>query len=170
MRWLTMMGVSFTLTLFVAEMAVVSGMRLAYRAEYPDPFAPYEMLMPGQPVTADSYRLCPPYVVPFMEGYMAQCHINPTDVSPFEWVIASVDNDYFQKIKFHAEGLSVGDLVRRWGRPAFVAGNEHYFYVRWEQGLFAIVEPGGRTGQFDYLLPVQHLIVGIEAAQPDPSG
>jgi hypothetical protein len=55
-----------------------------------------------------------------------------------------------------ADGLRVGDLVRRWGRPDLIEKNGQQYTLHWDNHIYATVSALGR---FSYLASVQSIRV-----------
>jgi hypothetical protein len=67
---------------------------------------------------------------------------------------------------FATKDVTIGDIVRRWGRPHLVAQDRRRFYLSWAGGLRGVIRIPGYAGRFSYLLPVEWLTIGIEPLTP----
>jgi hypothetical protein len=152
------------LILFVAGLTLLGGMRLAYLGDYPDPFAPFESMMPGQSISALEVPPCSFQSIAGYDGIAIGCEIHPMD-GPFVSVSSSISNGRFVYTSFSAHNLYFGDIVRHWGRPDVVVNYNHRsFQVIWkDQGLIGFIHPVGVAGQFNYLQPVQQFAIGLES-------
>jgi hypothetical protein len=141
-----------TLGLFGAMVGVLAGTILIYPGGYPDPFAPYDAIMPGQPIAAlDDYSWCDP-------KHRSLAYNSITICPPFEIVVAKFDSDTIQSVWFHTETLQVVDLVRHWGTPDSVHGEPERFTLCWrKQKVFATTKSIAR---FTYQAPVSTVLVG----------
>lgn len=155
------------LILFVAQLMVLVGLNQIDAEGYPDPFAPYEAMMPGQWAVASSLpcelKSVPAYVD------IIDCQLQPVE-GPFVSASSNVYNGRFAQISFSARDLSVGDIVRRWGRPDLVVKlNAGSFYARWiDQGLVGLIDPVGPFGRFSYMLPVEYFTIGLRQPNNHP--
>ncbi len=149
------------LFLFVAELTVLGGAGLAYPGEYPDPFAPYEAMMPGQWAVASRELPCD-FLIIYRFGDTVACELWPLE-GPFVSVASNTYRGNFVRSSFSADDLYVGDVIRHWGRPDLVVKfNHRSFYVLWaDQGLIGIIDPVGPVGRFSHLLPIENFTIGL---------
>jgi hypothetical protein len=154
--------VPVTIVFLSVQAAVLVGAWLAHPGESPDPFAPYEAMMPGQSTVVLRNHPCESKI---RSAYneMLYCETFPTN-SPFASVSASIQDGRYILTEFDATNLSVGDIVRRWGRPDRVwRSNQYAFHLIWsDQGLFGIIDPVGSIERFSYMSRVERFILGIQ--------
>lgn len=117
-----------------------------------DPFAPYDAIMPGQPMTAVARHSCSVSFLPPEIAYRVfYCHIHPRN-GPFLAVSVVGQDDTIRALSFRVQGLRVGDLVQRWGRPNVVQKRKRYYLMRWGEDIYATVHT---VGWFTYQSEVQ---------------
>lgn len=147
------------LVLAAIELAGLGAMRLVYPGGYPDPFAPYAAIMPGQPSAVLSHYPC--HFEKQLERSFEPilCRIRPKD-GVFSEVVAHFQNDRIWQVEFKPEGLRVGDLVLHWGIPDLGQDDGGLIYIRWHGGtVYAVVSPDSQKRQYNYLLPVYSIIL-----------
>jgi len=164
-------SVSVLLILFLSEMMVLGGMRLANASGYPDPFAPYEAAMPGRSI--DSAALFPcrfreMRLVRDMTGYCQLHSDNDTLLVTF-----TVQFDRFRRLSYRGGNFQFGDLVNRWGYPDGIEtiatrNGVLVFHARWNSGVYAIINPVQLSMRLNYFAPVYYL--AIEGEQSPISG
>jgi len=150
-----------TPALFAVELTVLGGMRLANTGEYPDPFAPYEAIMPGQPVAALEQYPCQFEKALDREPEPSFCRIRPGE-GVFSEVIVLFYNDKIWQVVFKTEVLRVGDLVQRWGYPDFNDDNGVYFSLQGHGAMDAVIALRNPMRRFNFLLPVSSLVLTDE--------
>lgn len=134
--------------------------------EYTNPLAPYDSLMPGQPEKAlRQFQCASLYTVFWGDEPTFYCVIEPDDkVVSLIWV--SVQYGMIQRLTFSlSEGVRVGDLVGRWGKPDVVAAERSYYALHWNGGVFASVK---KVWWFNYQSSVQSVSISISHT-PHPS-
>jgi hypothetical protein len=121
-------------------------------AEDIDPFASYDAIMPGQPMTAVAHYSCTGSYLPLETAYREfYCQIRPSN-GPFLSVSIVGQDDMIQALSFTVKGLRVGDLIQRWGRPSVVQKRKRYYLIRWGEAIYATVHT---VGLFTYQSEVQ---------------
>ena len=157
---LAVMAVPVTLIFFAAQAVVLAGTRLAHPGDYPDLFAPYEAVMPGQLVTYSDYPCDRQATDHYLRTIL--CEID-SGSGPFISVSSNIFQDRFVRTVFVADDLHVGDVIWHWGRPDVVEKFNHQtFYLLWnDQGLVGFIDPAGPVGQFSYRLPVEYFTIGL---------
>lgn len=167
---LALIGVRLILVIFVSQAAVLVGAGLVHTGEDSDPLAPYEAIMPGQPVENLEAFSCSwlSWLIEDFEGSgMGVCQTNSDD-GHFSSVNVGNDNLAIQSLMFHVMGLSIGDLAAYWGPPVVVNYGGVYYRARWQRGGYQITANMRRSGRFSYWLPVYGLFIE-EAQQTDRS-
>ncbi len=152
------------------ELIVLGGTGLVYPGGYPDPFAPYEAMMPGQTIGSSALSLClfdNMLLVRDMTGY---CQLHSDNDALL--VTIMVQFDVVQRLSFRGGHFQFGDLVKRWGRPTVIEtfateSQAVIFHTRWSSGIYAILTPAEPDGRLNYLAPVHYL--SIEGEQPSLS-
>ncbi len=147
-----------TPALFVVELTVLGGTGLANTRGYPDPFAPYEAIMPGQPTTALEHYPCQFERVYAMETEPTVCRLRLNE-RIFDEVIVQFYGDKIWQVVFKPEGLHFGELVQRWGFPDIDAIYPHSVYMHWGETVYATISPIDTRRRSSYLLPVYDPIV-----------
>jgi len=148
------------LTLLALELVVLGGTQVVYAKRYPDPFAPYEAIAPGQPVGALQSYYCR-WQEQMMKFMMVYCEIAPHE-GPFGkvMVFASLREAEIQQLTFVAHELYLGDLMLHWGYPYVVETyRRDSFIVRWRGGIYAYIAPVRANGQYSYQSPVYSVSV-----------
>ena len=149
------------LILFVAELVVLVSMNLIHKEGYPDPFAPYEAMMPGRFLSALEDRPCEFDVTPG-NTFKFTCDL-ALNSDPLAAVSATAYNGRFVQISFRGGDWYIGDVIAHWGRPdRVVRVNHRSFYVIWvDQNLAAFIDPVGPIGRFNYRAPVERFSIGV---------
>ena len=112
------------------------------------PFAPYEHVMPDQPLEAKPY----PCNFTGTESYNPRrttvfyCEIHPED-GPFRRIAIGGSNRTIRSVMFRVDDLRVGDLIEKWGPPDRVNKYQQAFSMRWNDGIFAT---GTFVGRFNH--------------------
>jgi hypothetical protein len=75
---LVVIGVGLTAILFVSAMVVLTVTALIYPEDYPDPFVPYEALMPGQHIADGQYE-CQNQEIPTTVNRSLYCQMQPVE-------------------------------------------------------------------------------------------
>jgi hypothetical protein len=149
--------VSMIFLFFIAQVALLVGLRLVYPGERPDVFAPYDAMLPGQAIAEAD----------------APCHLQtvytyaPTTVCRLSYgdgIFTSIDSIIFQgrvvSTTFVSSDLHLGDIIRHWGRPDSVGRLGVYLVVRWDdQRLYGIITPVVVIEPFSYIASVESLTV-----------
>lgn len=162
--WRLIIGVP--LILFVVQTAVLVSARVMFSDELYDPLAPFAAVMPGQPMEMSAPLWCAAYeeyygeYVP--EDLRRVCIIASSEEA-FHTVHIYTVEDNIRSLTFQANGLSIGDLSRLWGRPMIEDGGTPYYrYACWDRGEYTVRVPIGNRS-FNYWLSVDYL--SIEVAQ-----
>jgi hypothetical protein len=141
---------SFSLLVVLVLGLLVGSRVLSSKSHYP--LESYEEIQPGNPATIlENYGCHTSTAASFSE--MQSCQITPHE-SAIQYIQVSINHEIIQSVLFSINGLSLGLLSLRWGRPAFVRVNEGFFVARWESGMYA---RGHLNGEFSYATPVQIL-------------
>jgi hypothetical protein len=136
--------------LSAALLAVLASMVVAFPGGYPDPFAPYALLVPGESRAILASYPCQPQWVPASLG-MSVCHIDLGSEN-FSGVTVYTQNGTVQRVEFGIERLQVVDLARSWGRPDEIKrSRRQYILVWWGAGLLPLCTA---RRQFSYQLPL----------------
>jgi hypothetical protein len=147
--WLVMLGSSVVATLILVAAAVT------YPNGYPDPFAPYEELRPGQSTEVlekfDCRVMDSDYGPP-----NSRCAITPND-NIFERIEVISWDERLRYVVFYGETLQVVDLVRRWGKPDVITQIGFRFNLRWRGEIVAVAPMA--APRFNHQLPVQSVII-----------
>jgi hypothetical protein len=137
MRWLIVICAGVTGILLLAEIGVVAGSRELY----PDPFAQYEAIMPGQPSESVTAYPCHLYMD---DASTAHCTFASKE-SPFDSVYVVYDH-VVKSISFsvHPDSLHMRDLILCWGQPARLApapplDSTHWKNLWWDNQRSALV-------------------------------
>jgi hypothetical protein len=134
---------------------------------YPDLFAAYDAIMPGQTSAALSQYPCH-----FEKGQHDSeptlCRIQPEDGIFSEVMVTFQSDDRIREVTFKPQVLRVGDLILRWGLPDIPTESREYVYLRWRaRGIYAVVSPDTHTRRFSAWLPVYSIIVSkVDASLP----
>lgn len=150
------------LFLFVSELTLLEWIRVAYPGGHPDPFAPYEAIMPGHWAGETEDNSCDLRMI--YGGYVetVYCDIDYIE-SPFISVYSSVYEGRIIQTFFGANDLYFGDMLRHWGRPNAVLNGEHYSVAFWDnQGLYAIIDSGMPIERLSYMLPVERFTISLQ--------
>lgn len=156
----TVLSVALPLVLitFAAGLTALASTRLTYHGEYPDPFAPYETVMPGAGRTE---FVCDSSIT-YGSGQASDCEIRPND-GFFVSITSTTYHNRIIQTSFMAHDLSVGDIIQHWGRPDIVVKFNRTFSVFWEaHGLIGIIDPVGPPGQFSYMLRVEQFTISVQ--------
>lgn len=141
-----------TLVFFAAQVAVLVGSRMTYPNEYPDPFAPYEAMMPGQEITVEDVPC--DFIIRREYDETTSCETYPKN-EVFNSVTSSVSGSGFVQTVFSFNHVLVGDIIRHWGRPDSVERLGPNFVVSWgEHGLNGVIIPVRKVGQLSYMTSV----------------
>jgi hypothetical protein len=117
-----------------------------------DPFASYDAIMPGQPMTAAALYSCSVSYLPSEIAYRVfYCQIHPRN-GLFLSVSIIGQDDTIRALSFGVQGLRVGDLVQRWGRPDVVQKRRRYYLIRWGEDIYATAHA---VGWFTYQAEVR---------------
>ncbi len=127
---------------FVVALIVLIG-TVFQTEDHADPFAAYDALAPGQPVAALDDYPCRFTPVP-AEGVddTSFCQIYP-ESGPIRLVTALGQGDIIQGLSFALDGMQVGHLARRWGRPDTIQNGAGFMITRWESGVQATAQTFG---------------------------
>jgi hypothetical protein len=133
-------------------------MSLLYPDGYPDPFAHYAELLPGQPAAVlDTFACRREYPPPSLDTYL--CGIHPEDALIFSRIQVLIYNDRIARITFYGSGLQVVDLIQHFGRPSSITVEEEHYILWWEDGTYALIPITAR--RYTYQLRV--LFVTVKA-------
>jgi hypothetical protein len=159
---LAVIFVPVTLIFFVAQMAVLGASREVYSGEYPDPFALYEGMMPGEWLEPGNPP-CELHPETGIQGTAFYCVLHSRDREPIVSVSSNIFDHRFAHTVFVADDLYVGDIVRHWGQPDMVERVDYRsFNLIWtDQELMGFVYPVGQIGRFSYMMPVQNFTIGL---------
>ena len=158
MKLLVRVSAALITILCVGEVAALAVGRLIYR----DPFAPYEALMPGQPIASAS-RAGHCDAEPVGDGPEFIRCVAHLDDPVFVSVTATGNQDTIIQTAFQVKDLRVGDVVVRWRTPELVTNYRYLVYVYWhDDGLFATIHPAGQRERFNYQLLVKVLLISRE--------
>ncbi len=149
--------------LFMSELVVLVGSALRYTGGYPDPFALYEAMMPGQSINSSELSPCRFQEMWLVRDMIGYCQLYP-DASPFRLVTIKAQGDRVQRLSLRAYGLFYGDVVARWGMPDVVEpivteNEEMIIHARWRSGVYAITSPIDPAVQLTSLTPIYYLSV-----------
>ena len=134
-----LIGVSLILLTLVA-LTTVNGLR---PAEYYDPFKAFDEIAPGQPLSVLAWGVCDSkYYLDDEFDRNFFCYVH-SDKGPFESITVTADDAEISVICFRANGLQVGDLVYRWGRPDSVQHTRRHYTLRWHNGIYATADASG---------------------------
>lgn len=148
--------------LCVGEAVVLAAARLTSS----DPFAPFERMLAGQPVSIAA-PACDLHPIQEVGPSIPDAGVSYCALYPVRGMFASISayayDDRFVKTSLRVVGdLYVGNLVLRWGRPDVILKDSDAFYVRWsEPGLYALIYPRGTGMHFHYWLPIASLTIGL---------
>jgi hypothetical protein len=163
MRRLAGTGI-LTIILSLSAIGVLDVVSLTHPDGYSDAFAPYAALMPGQPITSIPTS-CQLQQVGKLAARQTFCRIETT-VGPFRSITAAFAEGQVQTVWLRVQGLAIGDLVRHWGQPDGITNDTRYFYLSWQQGLNAVIEPVEPPQRFSFITLIKQLTVTLE---PQPS-
>jgi hypothetical protein len=151
-----MMGLS---TLMLTVLAVIAQ---SYPDGNPDPFTPYEIIVPGRSFAlvmgryrCDSDLLAPPSDRR-ASSLQSVCVINAGS-QHFDRVMVTSRDERIREVQFLVADLQAVDLLRRWGRPDLIRRSSENYMLIWHVGVVAHA-PSGRQ-QFSYLLPVRTVLL-----------
>jgi hypothetical protein len=86
------------------------------------------------------------------------------DAQPNSLVLVAAmttNRENVHRLSFRGNGVSVGDLVQRWGQPDSLKKRRGLFYARWDEGVSAYVDPVATAAEFIDILPVVSVIVEL---------
>ena len=156
------------LILSVVELTMLMTARLMDVGQNPDPFTPYEAIMPGQPSAALGQYPCHFEKGLDRDSEPTLCRIRPEGGIFSEVIALFQDADRIRQVTFKPEALHVGDLIQRWGFPDIRDDNREFVYLRWRRGVvYAVVSPDTQARRFSYWLPVYSIILS-EAERSRP--
>jgi hypothetical protein len=139
---------------------VLAGAAWVYPYGYPDPFAPYEALMPGQPLPPEvDSHLCEIQFNVLGPYNSLICDLHPDD-DHFLQIRIRVCQGIIQNVMFQARHVQIVDLVRRWGYPkgfGVIDRDERRYMFHWDSGLYASTTEGSRP---TYQASVQYVWLG----------
>jgi hypothetical protein len=140
---------------FVVAFVVLIGMGLQPEDRL-DPFAAYDALAPGQPVAVLDDYPCRFTPIP-AEGIADTtfCQIYP-ESGPIRLITVLGQGDIIQGLSFALDGIQMGHLAQRWGRPDAVQNNRGFIITRWESGVQAAAQT---VGWFTYQSGVELLVL-----------
>jgi hypothetical protein len=157
---LLIMGLS---TLMLAVLAFTV---LLHPDGYPDPFTPYETIVPGGSFTSvldqhscERQLLAPVFdVEPGLQpsAGLSSCAINP-DSDTIDNVIVVSREGRIQQVQFLPTNLQAIELLRRWGRPDRIQRSPRNYLLTWDAGVVAFTPATGR--RFSYVLPVSIVLL-----------
>jgi hypothetical protein len=134
-------GLSLSAGVFL--MTVLVGVSLLNPGSYPDPFVPYEAIMPGQTLgkldAFGCYRHDPPTSI----GGLI-CPIKRPEQSVFNRVHTITNNGVVQQVTFYGETLQVVDLIRHFGKPETIEVKEQSYFLSWGDTIYARVPIAAR--------------------------
>jgi hypothetical protein len=139
---------------------VLLWMRLRYPNRYPDSFAAYDGIMPGQPLMASTQLSCHSQTVGIVNN-ITYCQITSLD-ERVRSATMTVRGGRVSDVWFSVKGVTIGDLVYHWGLPKRIRRDEHFLYLTWRHGLHAIVDPETPVRQFDFKLLIKALTLTNE--------
>jgi hypothetical protein len=149
--------VRYSLSTLLALSSFVVALVLVFRStENTDPFAVYDALVPGQPVAILDDYPCRFTPVPAegLEGTVF-CQIYP-ETGPICLVTVLGQGDTIQTLSFALDGIQVGHLAQRWGRPDAVQRGSGFMITRWGNSIQATTQA---FGWFTYLSRVDLVVV-----------
>ena len=93
-----------------------------------------------------------------------RCELQSQD----SFIVSGASNIYngrFVYSSFIPNHLYIGDVIERWGRPDVVESlSDQSFYVLWhDHGLLGVIDPVGPLARFNYMLPVERLIIALQS-------
>jgi hypothetical protein len=152
--------ISLVLPIYGVVIVTLTGTALIFPDGYPDPFAPYDAIMPGQSIKAlENYPRChlsPVIFIYGIPGTQSACRIPLVD-APFYMIDVTADKDTIQSLWFGAEHLQVVDLVREWGTPDSVYKSQWQYTLCWrKQRVFAVTAAAKR---FTYQALIRTILV-----------
>jgi VCBS repeat-containing protein len=147
------------LCLFGLLEGVLAGAELIFPGGYPDPFAAYDAIMPGQPSVALSDYACHTQYTPDTASQTI-CHIRSED-DLFRLVTVTVEDNTIRQLSFYIRGLQVVDVIRHWGPPTTHNWEGRSYILHWGNSMFAFVLPQG--GRFTYQWRVQLVSIGLDS-------
>jgi hypothetical protein len=119
-------------------LVIVLIISLFFSSDIVDPFAAYDSLRPGSPAAGLSGYECDTlYDFPYTRDMGAYCQIFSKN-GPIRTVSILMRGGVIQQQTFAVQGLEVGDLVQRWGRPDQIQRFSHYYRLHWESGMTAV--------------------------------
>jgi hypothetical protein len=137
LRLLFLVPTLLAVSLFCITLTVLAGTALAYPDGYPDPFAPYDEVMPGQPAKALEVYPCVSHVSLHGEGQHNLCYIWPEEAI-FRSITATVCNEIILDLTFNVKNVQIVDLVELWGRPDTIDEVPRAYRLRWDEGIYAV--------------------------------
>jgi hypothetical protein len=157
---LLIMGLS---TLMLAVLAFTV---LLHPDGYPDPFTPYETIVPGGSFTSvlDQHSCHRELLAPVFEQEpvfaasfgQSSCVIN-ADAQTFSRVMVIQQDGRIQQVQFLPANLQAIELLRRWGRPDRIQRSPRNYLLIWDAGVVAFTPATGR--RFSYVLPVSIVLL-----------
>jgi hypothetical protein len=157
---LLIMGLS---TLMLAMLAFTA---LLHPDGHPDPFTPYEPIVPGRSsaLVMARYSCHRELLAPVFEQEpvfaaslgQSSCAID-ADAETFSRVTVTQQNGRIQQVQFLPANLQAVELLRRWGRPDRIQRSPQNYLLIWDHGVLAFTPATGR--QFSYLLPVNMVLL-----------
>jgi hypothetical protein len=161
MRRLVIIVIGLTLMLFVIQTAVLVAARIIYGNDYPNPFARYATIMPGQSMDIFTPNWCSSYEEYVVEVNMIRiCHTYP-DEAPVSSIRIYIRDHLIQNLTFQVKGLYIGDLVMLWGHPSIQSYYGETYYARWETGVYTVTVPIGRSSRLSYWQSVDLLSIEL---------
>jgi hypothetical protein len=131
-------GSWLTISTGVFIVLILVGMALAFPGGYPDPFAPYEGIMPGQPVQKLEVYGCH---TESLESYLpsATCLLNYPEKTVFKGVQVFASEGIIWQITFFGGDLQVVDLIQHFGNPQTMSLKMASYTLGWDNRIFASV-------------------------------
>jgi hypothetical protein len=161
MKRLGAISIFLTLVLLVSAVFVLMSMALLHPGGSADPFTAYEAYMPGQPFPSSIEQGCRLQESSEDQSDPTYCQMW-VEEGPFRQVTVGVRDGIVHSIWFRAQGLAMADIVYHWGFPERIAHNGRFFYLSWEQGLYAIVSSLNHIDKFSFRLSIEQLTLTIQ--------
>ena len=118
-------------------------MALLFPSGYPDPFTPYEVIMPGQPASALNDFACIEDYPPSPSNIYV-CRGNPGAEVIFSRIQVLVFNSTINQITFYGESLQVVDLIHRFGQPKTITLEKRHYVLTWDDRTYAFIPVSAR--------------------------
>jgi hypothetical protein len=109
----------------------------------PDPFAPYEVIMPGESARALDMFACIQDYPPSSQGTYV-CRGPSGDELIFSRIQVLVLDGTVKQITFYGESLQVVDLIHHFGQPESITLEKRHYVLTWDDGTYAFIPISAR--------------------------